>query len=126
MATMPDNTLGMWEEWVLVLTYGALVVPAILRKFTFKMFLIAGVLNFLKENFFYVWINIFGDLNNYYGWYTGSPLNPDGVWGYNITNPYNMPQYLAVNVLRYALIGLAYFIIRRAKTYPNPQKAVSK
>jgi hypothetical protein len=76
-----------------------------LRKRSFKDFVdalpFAGLGTFLAENIYYLWVNLFGNLNGCYNWYTGNPLNPDGHYGYSWTNPANMPTYFLQTMALY-------------------------
>jgi hypothetical protein len=60
--------------------------------------------NYLAENFFFVWVKYLGDPKNYYPWFTGNILNPDGKFGYDGSNqllkiwPLNLAEYALVNL----------------------------
>ncbi len=83
---------------------------------------IFGLANYLAENFFYLWINLLGDKNGLYGWYTGNPLNPDGNFGYSWTNPAGMVGY-ALNI---ALLYGSTFLISKFIYEKHERKVNSK
>jgi len=66
---------------------------------------IFAVGKFLAEHMFFVWVDLFGDAKGAYPWYTHSPLNPDGLWGYGWT-------VLGVRgtIFNFMLIVVAYYL----------------
>jgi hypothetical protein len=63
--------------------------------------------NYLAENFFFVWVKYLGDPKNYYSWFTGNILNPDGKFGYDGSN--RLLNIWPLNMAEYALVNLAFF-----------------
>ena len=79
--------------------------------------LLSGLAVFLCENFFYVWVSVIGDLNGAYVWYTGNPLNPDGVFGYGWTNSYDMLGFFGVVMINYLIVGLIIEVAFNRRRY---------
>lgn len=89
----------MWDIWIPFLMYGGLIIPIFLGRV--ELTFLGGVGNFLAENMFYMWVNLFGNGNGCYDWHTGNPLNPDGMWGYGWTNPMNMVEFFKHSMSQY-------------------------
>jgi hypothetical protein len=114
------SLIPKWDIYATYLLMSGLVIPLILK--SDWSVLLGALAVFCAENCFYIYVNVFGNLNGCYGWYTGNPLNPDGVWGYGWTNPMGMVGYF-VHVMRfYILVYLVVWFVcefKRLKTIIN-------
>lgn len=84
----------MYGRFMYMCGLPAAAIYGIKRK-SFKEFVgsipLFGLANFFAENMFYIWVDLLGDRNGCYEWYTGNFLNPDGQFGYSWTNPGEIP-----------------------------------
>lgn len=100
-----------WDYYAQFLLWSGLFVPLFLWTWKPQYILLGGIGVFLAENFFYVWVSLLGNLNGCYDWYSGNPLNPDGVFGYGWTNPMNMIQFFGHVMYYFVVAVIIIFVI---------------
>ena len=99
-----------WAFYAQFLLWSGLILFVALRQWKPQYILVSGLAVFLCENTFYIWVNIFGNLNGCYDWYSGNPLNPDGFFGYSWTNPLGMMGFFIYVMFHYVLIAIIFMM----------------
>jgi hypothetical protein len=117
-----DFMAPYWFVYAQFLTWSGLLIPLFLWKITWQTILAGGLGVVFAENFFYIWVSLFGNLNGCYNWYSGNPLNPDGNWGYSWTNPLGMQGYFERIISWYSVVALVQWSVKKFAPVFSPFK----